>query len=189
MKNKNLILFFSLVIFACQPIEKFDQVVFDNNQFSKFDLFVNSIEITQVFENKISEPYIGHTMKISPSDRIIKWIEENFKAVGNENKFSVKILDASITQSQIENTEAKNFDEKMNYRYDLFYLVEFNLYDNFNNLIASTLVESVRSTTSGMYISIQEKENIVNDLIYQSVNDVSTESKNLIKIYMGEFLL
>ena len=63
------------------------------------------------------------------------------------------------------------------------------MYDNFNNLIASTLVESVRSTTSGMYISIQEKENIVNDLIYQSVNDVSTESKNLIKIYMGEFLL
>ena len=44
---------------------------------------------------------------------------------------------------------------------ELFFLVEYNLYDNSNNLIASTLVEAKRSTTSGVYISIIERENIV----------------------------
>ena len=189
MKKLIIILFFLLVTFACQPIEKIDQIVFDNNQFSRFNIQTNYIEINEVFEKKISEPYIGHTLKISPSQRIINWVNENFKAIGNENIFNVTILDASITQTQFENKEAKNFDEKNNYEYKLFYLVEFNLYDDSNKLLASTLVETSRSTTSGLYISIQEKENIIEDLIYQSLIDISNESKVLLKKYMSNYVL
>ena len=57
------------------------------------------------------------------------------------------------------------------------------------NLIATTLVEASRSTTSGLYISIQEKENIINDLVYQSLNDLSDESKLLLTKYMGDYIL
>ena len=65
----------------------------------------------RLFEKKISEPYIGHTLKVNPSERIINWVNENFKPIGNENIFYVTILDASITQVEFENKEAKNFDE------------------------------------------------------------------------------
>ena len=57
--------------------------------------------------------------------------------------------------------------KKYNFKYEIFYLLEFNLFDDSANLIASTLVEASRSTTSGLYISIQEKEKIVDNLIYQ----------------------
>ena len=93
-------------------------------------------------------------MEVDPSKRIINWVKNNFKAIGNENIFTVTILDASLTQTEIENSEAKNFDEKTNYKYELFYLIEFNLYDDSRNLVASTLVENSRSTTSGLFISI-----------------------------------
>ena len=83
----------------------------------------------------------------------------------------------------------KIFDEKINYRYDLFYLIEFNLFNDSRDLIATTLVETSRSTTSGLYISIHEKENIINDLIYQSLNDLSSESNILLKKYMSAFIL
>ena len=189
MKKIIIILFLFLTIFACQPIEKIDQVVFDNNQFSRFDILAESIEITEIFEKKISDPYIGHTLKISPTQRVINWVNDNFKSVGNENKFNVTIYDASINQTQFKNKEAKNFDEKTNYKYELFYLVEFNLYDDAKNLLASTLVETSRSTTSGIYISIQDKENIINDLIYQSLVDISNESKQLLIKYMSDFIL
>ena len=189
MKKLIIILFFLSVTFACQPIEKIDQVVFDNNQFSKFNIQSNSIIINQVFENKISEPYIGHTLKINPSQRIINWVDDNFKAIGNENSFNVTILDASISKTQVENKEAKNFDEKNNYKYKLFYLIEFNLYDDSNKLLASTLVETSRSTTSGIYISIQEKEIIIENLIYQSLIDISDESKSLLNKYMSNYIL
>ena len=183
----NLLLF--LYIIACQPVEKFNHIIFDNSQFAHFNILSTSIEINEIFEKKISEPYIGHTLKVNPSERIINWINENFKPIGNENIFNVKILDAAITQKQFENKEAKNFDEKKNYKYELFYLLEFSLFDNSNNLVSSTLVEVSRSTTSGIYISIQEKENIIDDLIYNSLVDISNETKKLLNRYMTSYLL
>ena len=187
--KKLIILFVSFCIFSCQPIEKIERIVFDNNQFSKFDILSNSIEITEIFEKKISNPYIGHTLEVDPSQRIINWVNDNFKAIGNENIFTVTILDASLRQTEIENSEAKNFDEKTNYKYELFYLIEFNLYDDSRNLVASTLVENSRSTTSGLFISIQEREKIIDDLVYQGLNDISNETKFLLIKYMGDFIL
>ena len=187
--KKLIILFLSFFIFSCQPIENVEKVVFDNKQFSKFDILSTSVEITEIFEKKISSPYIGHTLEVGPSQRIINWVNNNFKAIGNENIFTVTVLDASLTQTEIEISEAKKFDEKTNYKYELFYLIEFNLYDDSRNLVASTLVESSRSTTSGLLISIQEKENIIDDLVYQGLNDISNESKLLLTKFMGDFIL
>ena len=189
MKKLIIILFFLLTIMACQPVEKVNNIVFDNNQFAYFNVLSTSIQIKKIFEKKISDPYIGYTLKVDPSERIINWINDNFRPIGNENIFNVTILDASITQTQIENIEAKNFDEKNNYEYKLFYLLEFSLFDDSGNLIASTLVETSRSTTSGIYISLQEKDNIIDDLIYNSVVDISNETKKLLAIYMDSYIL
>ena len=68
-------------------------------------------------------------------------------------------------------------------------LIEFSLYDDSNNLLATTLVEASRSTTSGIYRSIQEKENIINDLIYYGLVDISKESNILLRKYMNDYLL
>ena len=111
-----LFLFIFLINFSCQPIEKIEQVVFDNSQFAQFDISSKSIEIITIFEKKISDPYIGHTLKVSPTKRIINWVNENFKPIGSENKFNITILDASLTQNKFENKETKNFDEKNNYK-------------------------------------------------------------------------
>jgi len=189
MKKFVINLLFLLTVISCQPIEKVNHIVFDNNQFAHFDILSTSVEIEEIFEKKISDPYIGYTLKINPSERIINWVNENFKPIGNENTFIVTILDASITQKQFENIEAKNFDEKKNYKYELFYLLEFSLFDDSANLVASTLVETSRSTTSGIYISIQEKDNIIDDLIYNSLIDISNETKKLLTTYMTNYLL
>ena len=42
-------------------------------------------------------------------------------AIGNENNFNVTIIDATLTKIQFENDEAKNFDEKINYKYEIFF--------------------------------------------------------------------
>ena len=189
MKKLIINLLILLTLIACQPIEKINHIIFDNSQFARFDILSTSIEIREKYETKISDPYISHTLEISPSERIINWINDNFKPIGNENTFNVNILDASITQIQFENIEAKNFDEKKNYKYELFYLLEFSLFDDSANLVTSTLVETSRSTTSGIYISIQEKDKIIDDLIYNSLIDVSNETKKLLTSYMTNYLL
>ena len=112
MKKLLITLLFFLTLNACQPIEKVNHIVFDNSQFAHFNILSTSVEIKEIFEKKISDPYIGHTLKVTPSDRIISWINENFKPIGNENIFNVTILDASIIQTQFENKDAKNFEKK-----------------------------------------------------------------------------
>ena len=69
MKILSLILI--LFIISCQPVEKLDSIVFDNNQFTKFDIVSSNIEINQIFEKKFSDPYIGHILEIDPAERII----------------------------------------------------------------------------------------------------------------------
>jgi len=184
---------FSFLLFAfiisCQPIEQIEEVVFDNSQLSKINILSKDIEVKTTFEKKITDPYIGHTLRIEPSQRIANWINDNFKAIGNENKLEVVILDSSLLKTAFENKDTKNFDEKKNYKYELFYLIEFNLYDDSNNLVASTLVETIRSTTSGVYISIQNTEKVIDDLVYLSLLDLSLESNKLLKQYMSDFIL
>lgn len=186
---KKIIFFLFLYIIACQPIERYEEIIFDNDQLAKFNILSSTIEINKVFEKKITEPYIAHTLEISPSQRVINWANNNFKAIGNENNFNITILDASLTKNEIPNNNSKKFDEKINYKYELFFLVEFNLYNDSNNLLASALVEIKRSTTSGVHISIHDKENIINDLVYLSLIDLSNESEKLLKKYMDNFIL
>ena len=52
MKKIIIISFFAILICACQPIEKIDQVVFDNNQLAQFNIISDSIEITDNFAKK-----------------------------------------------------------------------------------------------------------------------------------------
>ena len=188
MKKILCILLFIFTI-SCQPIEQLPEIVFDNTQLSKFKILAKSIEIKTNFEKKISDPYIGHTLETEPSQRIVNWVNDNFKTMGNENKFEVLILDASLLKTEIENKDAKNFDQKNNYKYELLYLIEFSLFDDANNLVSSTLVEAIRSTTSGIYISLQEKQKIIDDLIYLSLLDLSQETLQLLKKYMSDYIL
>lgn len=187
--NKIFSILLFVFIISCQPIEKIEEVVFDNSQLSKFEILSKDIKIKTTFEKKISEPYIGYTLKTDPTQRVVNWIRDNFKTIGKENKFEIVILDASLLMTEFDNKDAKNFDEKSNYKYELFYLIEFNLYNDSNNLVASTLVETVRTTTSGVYISLQKREKIIDDLVYNSLLNLSLETQKLLIEYMGEFIL
>ena len=98
-------------------------------------------------------------------------------------------MDASIKKIEEQNLKAKKFEATDIYKYELFYLIEFSLYDDKSYLIASTIVESFRSTTSGRFISILETEKIIDDLILESLRDITKESKRLIILYMSDYIL
>ena len=50
---KIFFLFLILFIFSCQPVEKLDSIVFDNKQFTRFDIASSTIEIKEIFEKNI----------------------------------------------------------------------------------------------------------------------------------------
>ena len=69
------------------------------------------------------------------------------------------------------------------------YILEFLLYDDNELIIATTIVKAKRTTTSSKYISLSEKEKIVDTLILDALIDVSLKSEELLKKYMFEFMI
>ena len=184
-----LIILSQYVLISCQSKEALENIVFDNSQFKYINIYSSKKVINQVYQTKFLEPYIDHSLVKSPSDRFSLWAEENIKTFGNENKLYINILEASLKRTEVENKSIKKYQEKIIYYFELNYLVEFLLYDENNDILATTIVETNRSTTSSKFISILESEKLIDELILNSLIDLTLESEKLIKIHMSKFIL
>ena len=184
-----IILLFFFVFLSCQKVEVIQPIVFDNSQLKIITINASEKIINNNYNSKFSDPYIDHSLKNPPIERFKSWANTNIKTFGNENVIEINILEASIKRIEEKNSEAKKFEEKSIYKYESFLLVEYNLYNNSNYLLASTSVENFRSTTSGQFISIFETERIIDELILEALRDISNESKILINRYMSDYIL
>lgn len=187
---KNSITHFLILIFvlSCQPIEIIKPIQIDNARLAKISINASEIKINNKYDPIFSEKNIEDQILISPINVIQNWMTENIINNGNYNKLIVNIIDASITKEEIENLNAKNFEEKTVFHYTVSYLVEYELYDNSNFLIANTTVESSRSTTSKKYISLNERDIVINNLLHDALKDFIKETKSMMNTYMFGYI-
>ncbi len=188
LKNKIIAIFIFISILSCQPVEIIKPFEVDISKLEKISINAKEILLKVSYNSIFSEENIEELTKFSPLDLIVDWNNKNINNFGNENKFLINIIDASITKKEIENIDAKKYEEKTIFLYEIFYLVEYELYDSSDFLISTVTVESSRSTTSQKYISLNETEIIINNLILNSLNDFIAETKTLLKMYMGEYI-
>ena len=185
--NKLASLFLLLFILACTPVEIISPLEYDISKFVKISVNSKKITVNSDYNSVFSENNIEDQLKNPPILQIQSWIKQNIRNFGNQNEFVINILDASITKKEIDNFEAKKYEEKTIYLYEVFFLVEYELYDDSGYLLANTTVESSRSTTSHKFISLNETELIINDVITKSFFDFTNESKSMIQLYMQEY--
>jgi len=183
-------LLLAIFLISCQKIELLEDIVFDNSLLEKININAESIKINNSYEYKISDPFIDHTMLTTPSQRIESWLEDNVFIFGSNNQFIVNIKEASMIQNEIVNKDKTNkiIDDK-EYLYKINILINFVLYDDNNYVLATTNVEVNRSTTSSKFISINEKNHILDSLTLVALRDVSTKSVEFLKIHMSEYML
>ena len=182
---------FTLILFlvlSCQPVEILRPIEIDTSNLDTISIYSKNIEINKKYNSVFSQNNIEEQIQKSPIDVIVEWHNKNILKIGNENKLVINILDASITKNEIENVDAKKYEEKTIYKYELFFLVEYELYDDSGFLKANTTVQTSRSTTSQKYISLNEVEIIINELLLTTMKDYINETKNQLSIYMGDYL-
>ena len=185
-----IILVFPVFFISCQKIELLEDIVFDNNLLNKININAESIEINNAYKYKLSDPFIDHTMLITPSQRIESWLEDNVFIFGSTNKFVVNITEASIIRNEIVNKDqTKKIINKNEYLYEINILINFILYDDTDFILATTKVKVNRTTTSSKLISINEKNHILDSLTLESLRDVTTKSIELLKTHMSEYML
>ena len=186
LKNSFILILF--LILSCQPVEILTPVEIDNSKFDIISINANDIEINNKYNSVFSQNNIEEQIQKSPIDVIVEWHTKNILKIGNQNKLVVNILDASITKTEIENVDAKKYEEKTIFQYELFFLVEYELYDDSGFLEANTTVQTSRSTTSQKYVSLNEVEIIINDLLITAMKNYINETKNQLSVYMAEYL-
>ena len=187
--NYLIFLLIHLILLSCQPAEILEKIIFDNEQLKKITITADKKTIYEKYEFKFDDPYIDHSLEFSPLDRLNSWLNENINVIGTENELIINILDASLKKTEIKNDSSKKFQEKKIFFYELNYLVEYILYDDTNLILSTTIVKTERSTTSGQFISLNELEKIIDDLILTALIDLSLESNRLIKIHMSQFTI
>jgi len=188
MYLKNSFIFIFLIVLSCQPFEILKPVEIDTSKLDIISINAKVIEINKKYNSVFSQNNIEEQIKQTPIDIMIEWSQKNILKIGNENKLVINILDASITKTEIENIDAKKYEEKTIFIYELFFLVEYELYNDSGFLKANTTVETSRSTTSQKYISLNEVEIIINDLLITTIKDYINETKNQLSIYMKDYL-
>ena len=187
--SKKYILIISFFLISCQPVEIMQEVVFDNTVLNKFNVVAEQKTINNLYELKYDEKYIDGSLTNPPLLRLNNWLNENFIIFGNENKFVINILDASITKIERENSNKKKYEGKNEFFYELSFVVEYVLYSDNKIILATTKVQTNRTTTSSVYISLNEKELIIDTMILEALKDLSTKSNELIKKHMSQFII
>jgi len=187
--KKILLSFFFVFLISCQDVELLDEIVFDNSQLNKLNFNAEQKIINNLYEISYSEPYIDHSIDYTPLFRLNSWLEENMVVFGTENKLIINIFDASITRIEREKENKKKFEKKSEYFYEINFFINFMLYDDNEQILARSETRINRSTTSDKFISINQKENIIDNLILDALIDVSNKSEELLKIHMTDYIL
>ena len=184
-------LFISFILQSCQSVEKKEPVVFDYSQFEKLTFLSSKIEIVDDYKQTFQDPYVEHVVEFSPSDRLIDWANNNIRGFGNENSLVILIKNASIVSSTIKEDEKvlgiiKKPEE---IKYELNFEILFLVYDDLNNVNGKTNVKISRYVTSLSSLSLDNRDQVLNDLIYSGLKDLSIKSKELTNKYISRYIL
>ena len=188
LKNNYLVVIIFLYVLSCQPVEIIEPVTFDYSKLDKISISANEIIINSEYKPKFSNKNIEDQIPNPPINIIKEWNNRNILNFGKENKLIINILDASIIKQEVNNIEAEKYEEKTLFKYKILFLVEYELYDNSNFLIANTTIESSRSTTSKKYISLNERDIVINNLLHDALKDFIKETKSMMNTYMFGYI-
>ena len=192
--NFLLSIFLCFFIFlSCQKNESLEEIVFDNSLLNSISFIAEKKEIKISYDTTVDESYIDHVMVISPSQRINSWLKNNINNFGTFNKIVIDIKKASITRKEIDSkikVELAGISkEKKEYIYELNFKVLFHLYNDSDQVLAITEAEVYRSTTSSLFISLNERNRILDNLTLSALKDLSNKSVELLKMHMSEYTL
>ena len=187
--KKIKIIFLSLFLFSCQQSVILDEAVVNYDTLPKVSINSEKKIIKNFYDSKFDEPFIDHALDNPPISFLNEWFENNLVIFGSENTFKIDVIDASLKKFEVQNNSLKKYEEKTVFLYEVNFLVEFILYDDSNFILANTIVESNRTTTSGKYISLHESSKIIDTLIIDCLIDFSKKAEELLILHMSKYIL
>ena len=188
--KKNIIIFLLFFLFtSCQSAKNTKEVIFDNSNMAKINFHAEKININNNYDMKLADSYIDYNIEKPPIFYLNGWIDENISYFGSENLLVINILQASLSKIERKIENNKNYVNQNEFYYELIYQIEFKILDDKFNILAKILSEVKRSTTSSNFISLNEEQQIIDNLILNSLTDLSFKTQELVQEHMYQYML
>tara|TARA_Y100001970_G_scaffold274309_1_gene373850 strand:- start:303 stop:881 length:579 start_codon:yes stop_codon:yes gene_type:complete len=176
------------LIISCQSSKTIEEVIFDNNKMAKVSFRAENLKINNTYEMILEDPYIDYAIEKPPLFYLNEWIKNNITNFGSENFVEIDIIQASLSKIERKIENKKKYVNQNEFYYELNYKIELKILNDNSQTLSKVKSEVKLSTTSGNFISLNEEELIINNLILNSLTDLSFRTEELVKKHMDQHI-
>ena len=151
---------------------------------------VGRIEIIETYLSPLRPPNVEHLFPTPISAALSRWSNDRLKAEGGSNVMHVIIEDASATAEELETNKDLEglFTTEQAERVDARLQVRIEISDENGVVLAFTSTEATRSRTTPENVSLNERDQIYNDLTIAVMNDFNTSQEQGIRRHFDNYL-
>ena len=186
----SLCLLFPLVLSGCPgpaaPV--YPDITFAHLPPLKFD--VAEIRVVVEYRPPGKAPNVDHEFRQSPLTVAKRWAADRLRAVGNSGLLTVRIIDASVIETDLELSGGLKgaFTKEQAERYDAVISVEVEAYDRDTSKRATATTSSRRGTSVSEGVSLNDRERTWYDLTDKLMQDFDQAMEREIRRNFGLFL-
>jgi len=152
---------------------------------------VGRIEIVEKFRSPLQSPNVEHLFPTPIMQALRRWSDDRLKATaGGTNVMRVIVEDASAIAEKLKTNEDLEalFTTEQAERVDARLQVRIEITDADGAVLAFTNTEAARLRTTPENVSLNERNQIYNDLTMVLMNDFNTSQEQVIRRYFDTFL-
>jgi len=151
---------------------------------------VSRIEIIKTYRSPLQSPNVEHLFPTPIAAALRRWSDDRLEAVGGSNIMRVIVEDASAVIEELETNKDLEalFTTEQAERVDARLKVKIEITDENGAVLAYTNTEAVRTRTTPENVSLNERDQIYNDLTKVLMNDFNASQEQGIRRHFEPYL-
>lgn len=192
--KKILIIALMFALASCQDAPQTFKAApfsFEVNRVAPIHVNVARIVVVENYKPPMRAPFVEHDFPVAPANAVRKWVDTRLKASGTSGVLEVLIEDASVKEVPLVKTEGIKglLTNDQDARYDAKLSVTFRLFTGTQAISnASADVEISRSRTISEKTTVNERQAIYHQMLWEMMLDFERESNARFTSYFGPYL-
>ncbi len=171
------------------PQSEFPEITYKHRPAIHFD--VGEVVVERVYTPPFDKPNVDHLMPNPPVTLALRWAQDRLVAQGRADKLVVRIVDASVVETEIESGTGlqEMFTVSQSERYNARVAVEVELVEDDGLTRSIVKAEAERSVTLAEDASVHEREQVWFKLAEMVMNDLDAELENSLYQHMAAHIV
>jgi len=153
-------------------------------------LDVARIEVIDQYQSPGISPNVEQEFPVSIEETAKRWARDRLKAAGSSGTATVRILDASVTEQQLEVEDGLTglLTTDQSEKYSARLLIEIRAENPSRNLTGSASAEALRSRTVLEGLTLNEREKVWYEMAENISGDMDQQMEQAIRDHMSAFI-